>query len=637
MSEAGALFDPGFLGGGFNWWIGQVMDDTQWRDNILPGKFEDPNSIPGWGRRYKVRIMGLHDKEEKSITDIELPWANVMYPITAGGGQTGSWATPQVRQGNFVFGFFIDGPDQQVPIIMGVLGNNAQTQLGLKIGTTETNYTPTSGYAEGKKPYPGSSKPTAPDDDLVTKKPTDSKEAKELAPPAPGVKLDKFGLDPTKTLSKRQLQIATDAREAARNSGASPEEVENAAKQAVADDLNTRRRLQESPASPSKGSPTKENPDAPHQLSVADVKRESKIRECNVIMKPDPEEFIQSAITAIQTVINSLTEKLNSYLATISSYIDAASNAIESVQKLISAAACEIAKYMKIIFDKIMEFVMKQINRALANVVAALPTDMRALFADSKEIITQLILCLYGKLTSNICGQIEGALSDALNMPEAEAKARENIENGDADNIKRQPSVPTCYAEGLVSTLISSNKTLIEDANNNLLDNLGELLKDIQDQISGAGLEIPDLLGSLGDIASSIGAALSFFNFKLNIFGCELKPNVAVSDKYCMAKGGTAQPDSDSPSIEAIDEGVSNTDESIPPGEEVPYAVPTPGDDSSLDVDSIVAEERSLSDISPDQNTDPRSNTVIRDDIDVEIERAQAGDRSGLDDALDIQ
>ena len=34
MSETGALFDPGFLGGGFNWWIGQVMDDTQWRDNI---------------------------------------------------------------------------------------------------------------------------------------------------------------------------------------------------------------------------------------------------------------------------------------------------------------------------------------------------------------------------------------------------------------------------------------------------------------------------------------------------------------------------------------------------------------------------------------------------------------------------
>ena len=139
--EGGALFDPSFLGGNFNWWIGQVMDDSTWRDNSLPGKFEDPNSIPGWGRRYKVRIMGLHDKAEESIPSDQLPWANVMYPITAGGGQGGASQTPSIRQGNFVFGFFLDGEDQQVPIIMGILGNNAQTQLNLKTGTTETNYT----------------------------------------------------------------------------------------------------------------------------------------------------------------------------------------------------------------------------------------------------------------------------------------------------------------------------------------------------------------------------------------------------------------------------------------------------------------------------------------------------------------
>ena len=65
MAEGAALFDPGFLGTQFVWWVGQVVDDSEWRDNILPGKFEDANSIPGWGRRYKVRIMGIHDKEEE--------------------------------------------------------------------------------------------------------------------------------------------------------------------------------------------------------------------------------------------------------------------------------------------------------------------------------------------------------------------------------------------------------------------------------------------------------------------------------------------------------------------------------------------------------------------------------------------
>lgn len=144
MSE-GTLFNPGFLGANFNWWIGQIADDSTWRGNIVPGKFEDKNAIPGWGRRYKVRIIGLHDQEEETINSEELPWAQVMYPITAGGGQASSAQTPNLRQGNFVFGFFLDGQEQQVPVIMGVLGNNAQTELETKTGFNKgKNFTPQS-------------------------------------------------------------------------------------------------------------------------------------------------------------------------------------------------------------------------------------------------------------------------------------------------------------------------------------------------------------------------------------------------------------------------------------------------------------------------------------------------------------
>ena len=39
--ETGSLFNSGFLGNQFSWWIGQVADDSEWRDNLLPGKFED--------------------------------------------------------------------------------------------------------------------------------------------------------------------------------------------------------------------------------------------------------------------------------------------------------------------------------------------------------------------------------------------------------------------------------------------------------------------------------------------------------------------------------------------------------------------------------------------------------------------
>ena len=40
------------------------------------------------GEEDKVRIIGLHDQGQETIPDDQLPWANVMYPITAGGGQT---------------------------------------------------------------------------------------------------------------------------------------------------------------------------------------------------------------------------------------------------------------------------------------------------------------------------------------------------------------------------------------------------------------------------------------------------------------------------------------------------------------------------------------------------------------------
>ena len=132
MSE-GSLFNSGFLGANFNWWLGQIVDDTYWRDNISSGNFDDPSSLAGWGRRYKVRIIGLHDQEEEVIPSEQLPWAHIMYPVTAGGGQAAASATANLRQGNFVFGFFLDGADQQVPVIMGVLGNNTQTALSLSL------------------------------------------------------------------------------------------------------------------------------------------------------------------------------------------------------------------------------------------------------------------------------------------------------------------------------------------------------------------------------------------------------------------------------------------------------------------------------------------------------------------------
>ena len=117
--EQGALIDTGILGQEFQWWICQIADDSSWRDNILAGKFKSPSTIPGWGYRYKVRIMGRHDQSEETIATKDLPWAQVMYPVTAGTGMASAYQTPNIRQGMFCFGFYLDpGPAPKVPIIM---------------------------------------------------------------------------------------------------------------------------------------------------------------------------------------------------------------------------------------------------------------------------------------------------------------------------------------------------------------------------------------------------------------------------------------------------------------------------------------------------------------------------------------
>ena len=284
--EGGSLFNPGFLGAQFLWWVGQISDDSTWRDNILPGKFENSESIPGWCRIYKVRIIGLHDKEEEAIPSSELPWAQVMYPITAGGGQSAAGQTPALRQGNFVFGFFLDGQDQQVPVIMGVMGNNAQTLMHTKIGNNDSNFAATSGYSEGKDPKKGTAKEKVPDDGKVITKPKSKDQQKESAL-ASKLKGAGTGILKGINLSPQQLIDSQNARDIGEKAGLSGSALESFIQSKVAAGIQNRSKESNSPNSGSKPGATKENSDAVHQQTSADVKKKEKYEEKIVLMKPD--------------------------------------------------------------------------------------------------------------------------------------------------------------------------------------------------------------------------------------------------------------------------------------------------------------------------------------------------------------
>ena len=139
-----SLVKTHFLGrDGFIWWIGQIVDQTQWAGNFGGHPTETTEDQKGFGFRYKVRIMGYHTASPSDLPDEDLPWASIMLPVTAGvsgGGQ----GTPNLRQGDFVQGFFLDGEDGQQPVIVGVLGYNQYTAVMKNI--PDTGFLPFSGY-----------------------------------------------------------------------------------------------------------------------------------------------------------------------------------------------------------------------------------------------------------------------------------------------------------------------------------------------------------------------------------------------------------------------------------------------------------------------------------------------------------
>jgi len=132
------LAKSNFIGrDGFRWWIGQIAPDTSQSDQL---------NGEGWGNRMKVRIMGYHPDNDTELSNEDLPWAQVLLPTTAGTGAANYAINPKLRPGDVVVGFFLDGDNAQIPMIMGAMGRTSQ------IPNPDSNYTfpfvPFTGYTE---------------------------------------------------------------------------------------------------------------------------------------------------------------------------------------------------------------------------------------------------------------------------------------------------------------------------------------------------------------------------------------------------------------------------------------------------------------------------------------------------------
>lgn len=94
------------------------------------GVVEDRNDPLNVGR-LRVRIYGWHSNNRQELPTSNLPWAQVMSPInSASMSGIGIGPTGPV-EGTTVIGFFMDGKNAQIPLIIGTLSGLNTQQSGL--------------------------------------------------------------------------------------------------------------------------------------------------------------------------------------------------------------------------------------------------------------------------------------------------------------------------------------------------------------------------------------------------------------------------------------------------------------------------------------------------------------------------
>lgn len=64
--------------------------------------------------RVQVRIVGQHTADKTLIPTKTLPWASCLLPVTG-------TATQTIKEGEYVFGTYLDGGESQLPLVLGVL------------------------------------------------------------------------------------------------------------------------------------------------------------------------------------------------------------------------------------------------------------------------------------------------------------------------------------------------------------------------------------------------------------------------------------------------------------------------------------------------------------------------------------
>ena len=135
---------------GFRWWIGQIAPEKVQGDQLN-------GTGNAWGCRLKVRIYGYHPADLTELPDEDLPWAQILLSSQGGSGRANRSQSLRVAPGDTVLGFFLDGDDAQLPVVLGIFAN------------TGKYYTSDKSYKSPFKPFTGYTSKVKANNDFIAK------------------------------------------------------------------------------------------------------------------------------------------------------------------------------------------------------------------------------------------------------------------------------------------------------------------------------------------------------------------------------------------------------------------------------------------------------------------------------------
>ena len=125
------MYDNNYLGKNNFVWFNGVVEDRQ-----------DPQKLG----RLRVRCVGIHTQDKALLPTADLPWSQVIHPVTSAGISGLGHSPSFIVEGAWVFGYFRDGDSCQEPMVIGTLPGKPSELAD----TTKGFYDPTGIYPKYK-------------------------------------------------------------------------------------------------------------------------------------------------------------------------------------------------------------------------------------------------------------------------------------------------------------------------------------------------------------------------------------------------------------------------------------------------------------------------------------------------------